>query len=327
MSMRSDQSARQLEQEADATRRRLSATLDDLADNLTPGRMLDEVIAYSRGGGASFLKGLGNAASHNPLPTLLLGVGAAMFLSGKGRVDSIPRTFSDLFAGGRANRHDAKETFERERVDNEHSSVVARAGGAVKGAAHSVASGVKSAAGSVASTAAHAADKISEQATNAASVVSETAMSVGGGVAELAESTVNTTTEEAAHLRDQAMRLSHDMRDRATRLAEEQPLIVAAAGIALGALVAALLPRTSVEDELMGETSDTIKDAAGGVVSEQIETVSSEVGKVAEEITTTVSEHGFTAKAAVDAVRNVGEKVSQAVAGTDVGKGRGRPKT
>ena len=84
MSLTSGQSARQLEREADDTRRRLSATLDNLADNLTPGRMLDEVIAYSRGGGASFLKGLGNAASTNPLPTLLIGVGAAMFLVWQG---------------------------------------------------------------------------------------------------------------------------------------------------------------------------------------------------------------------------------------------------
>jgi len=35
------QSARAIENEADATRSRLAGTLDELANNLTPGRMLD----------------------------------------------------------------------------------------------------------------------------------------------------------------------------------------------------------------------------------------------------------------------------------------------
>ena len=89
------------------------------------------------------------------------------------------------------------------------------------------------------------------------------------------------------------------MRDRAVRLAEEQPLIVAVAGIALGAILAAALPRTKVEDDLMGETSDTIKDAASEVASEQISKISSEADQVVDKIKETVSEHGLTAEGGV----------------------------
>src|SRR3954468_16707354 len=87
MSLADDRSTRAYEREADETRRRLSSSLDELATNLTPGHMLDEVLSYARAGGAEFLRGLGNAASANPMPTLLIGLGAAMFLTGKGRVD------------------------------------------------------------------------------------------------------------------------------------------------------------------------------------------------------------------------------------------------
>src|SRR5262245_30707336 len=45
------QSSRELESEASAVRARLSNNLDELANNLTPGRVLDEVMTYSRGGG------------------------------------------------------------------------------------------------------------------------------------------------------------------------------------------------------------------------------------------------------------------------------------
>src|SRR5262249_17268829 len=83
-----NQSPRVYEREADETRRRLSTSLDELASSLTPGRMLDEVLSYARAGGAGFLRGLGNAATANPMPTLLIGLGAAMFLTGKGRVDA-----------------------------------------------------------------------------------------------------------------------------------------------------------------------------------------------------------------------------------------------
>src|SRR6266508_1233664 len=80
-----DKSSRELETEASATRARLSNNLDELASHLTPGLVLDEVMTYSRGGGADFLRGLRNAGAANRIPTLLIGAGCAMFLSGKGR--------------------------------------------------------------------------------------------------------------------------------------------------------------------------------------------------------------------------------------------------
>src|SRR3954447_724206 len=88
MSLADNRSTRAYEREADETRRRLSSSLDELASNLTPGRMLDEVLSYARAGGGDFLRGLGNAATANPMPTLLISIGAAMFLTGKGRVDA-----------------------------------------------------------------------------------------------------------------------------------------------------------------------------------------------------------------------------------------------
>lgn len=307
MSMRSDQNARHLERQADDTRRRLSATLDELVGNLTPGRMLDEVIAYSRGGGASFLKGVGNAASVNPLPTLLIGVGAAMFLSGKGRVDSLPWSFSAFFGGAKSRAHaEGRSASVPAPEDPPH---------AIQGAVRSASAGVRGAVTSAVGTASQAAEAIGEEVANATSALMETVAGMGEGVSEFAGTAAHAAAEEAARMRDQVFRLSHDMRDRGAKLAEEQPLLVAAAGIALGALAAALLPRTKVEDELMGETSDTVKGAAAEALAEQIETVTAEAGEVADEIKASVAEHGLTPKVAADAVRDAGDRISQALGG------------
>jgi len=54
-------------------------------------------------------------------------------------------------------------------------------------------------------------------------------------------------------------------------LCREQPLVLTGLGIAVGAMIGALLPATETEDRLMGETSDRVKDRAQDLASEQYE--------------------------------------------------------
>ena len=51
--------------------------------------------------------------------------------------------------------------------------------------------------------------------------------------------------------------------DRIATLMHEQPIVLGAFGLALGAVIGAALPRTDAEDRVMGATSDQVK--AGGV--------------------------------------------------------------
>ena len=232
-----------------------------------------------------------------------------MFLSGKGRLDSIPSGFGNLFhrsnGNGAGRKLSDSPSIEPPRAGS--ASLVGNASEAIGDAARSAASGVKEAASVVGTTASNAAERLGEGASKAVTAAKDTAVGVGESVGDFADTALNATREEAAHLRDQARRVTHDMRDRAVKLAEEQPLIVAVAGIAVGAILAAALPRTKIEDDLMGETSEAIKETAGQVASEQIAKISSEADKVAEEIKETITEHGVTAKAAVNVVRDVGD--------------------
>lgn len=68
---------------------------------------------------------------------------------------------------------------------------------------------------------------------------------------------------------------ARDQVDRAKSSArymmQEQPLALAAVGVAIGAVLAAMAPRTRQEDELMGETSDRLKEQAKDTGKEKLE--------------------------------------------------------
>jgi hypothetical protein len=302
---------RDYERVADASRRRLASSLDDLSRSLTPGRVLDEVMTYARGGGTDFFRGLGKAASANPIPTLLVSVGTMMFLSGRSGLDRTPRKGSssrpnvgdDAHGAATGVRHGAGE-FGSSVSDATH-----RAGDAIASAGSTVAGKVGEAADTLKSVAATGADK-------AKSAFDAGATAVGDAVSEtgrLASDAAETVTERAAYVRDETGALFQDLAQSATKLAREQPLLVAAAGLAVGAMVAALLPRTETEDAYLGEASDAVKGAVGDVAGEQYERAKSVASNVVEEVKTAAEREGLTPEAAADAVRDLGDRVKTVV--------------
>lgn len=365
MTLASDRSAQAYEREADETRVRLSNSLDELAMNLTPGRMLDEVLTYTRAGGGDFLRGLGNAASSNPLPALLISVGAAMFLTGKGRIGLSAK--HPQSQGASVLRHAAEAIRTRDsshRADRGMGDITGRAGrtaaSVVSGAADAVGSAASSAAGAVGNAASSAAGAVSSAASSIAENVRSGASAVGaaatdatravrntasagvaaagdlaasagglvsdaaGTVAGGARAAVETAGQFAGTARetvayqgervfDQSSRLTRDLMERMGRLIQEQPLAVAAAGLAIGVAIAAALPRTKTEDSLLGETSDAIKDTVAGAATEQFQTAKEAAGRVVEEVRDKATKEGLSASAAVNAVRDLGDKVLHVV--------------
>ena len=74
------QSAR-LEREAEETLWQLSGTLEELHGRMTPGRVVDQVIDYTRGSpAAEFLRNLGREVRENPMPLVVVGIGILWLL-------------------------------------------------------------------------------------------------------------------------------------------------------------------------------------------------------------------------------------------------------
>ena len=95
-----------LEREADEVRWQLSGTLEELRGRMTPGRVVDQVIDYTRDSSAAeFLSNLRREARENPLPLVLIGIGIAWLLVASNRTsravianaaDTMARTADDF---------------------------------------------------------------------------------------------------------------------------------------------------------------------------------------------------------------------------------------
>ena len=96
----------QLEREAEETRWQLAGTLEELRDRMTPGRVVDQGVDYTRDGpAAEFLRNLGREVRENPMPLVLIGIGIAWLMLATSRTsraaiasaaDSVARAANDI---------------------------------------------------------------------------------------------------------------------------------------------------------------------------------------------------------------------------------------
>ncbi len=285
--------AEQLEQESERTRAQIADTLDELRASMTPGHVLDQLAdRVSDGAAAAFARNLKDQTVNNPLPVALIGAGLAWLMlsprnsngmrsSGervrnaasdaaenvRGAADSAARTASGKSSewSEKASRlgNDAGQglssTTERARQAG------ADAAGAIGDAAGSAADAARQSAAqtaaSVRETAGSIADSTRESAAQAADVMRETA----GSMADSMQRTASTVSESARTAGQRTLQSGGALLD----FCREQPMVLAGLGLAVGAVIGALLPTNETEDQLMGEASDRVKERAQDLASEQ----------------------------------------------------------
>jgi len=113
----------------------------------------------------------------------------------------------------------------------------------------------------------------------------------GGGrkksrAAEAYESTRARTSASFAGVRERAA----DAGRRASEEIEAYPMAAVAGGIALGALVAAVLPRTEREAQLLGSVGTRINDAAREATRSAVDAGRAQVEEITESAATRVGE-------------------------------------
>ncbi|SFQ07314.1 Protein of unknown function [Mesorhizobium sp. NFR06] len=172
----------------------------------------------------------------------------------------------------------------------------------------------------IGSTASGAASSFSESATRAAGTVSGMASEAARTVSGMASGAADVLTDSAAATADIATSASRS----AQELLHNQPLAVAAVGLALGAAIGAMLPHTQVEDEQLGGYREKLRenaeatlekglDAAKQVAAEAYETASDEAGRQATREGTLAEKASGVVKAAADKTdESTREKLSDA---------------
>ena len=263
------------EREAESNRRTLANTLGELHQRLTLGQLFDEVMTYGRGGGMTLARSFANAARQNPLPTLLIGTACLLLMSEKLGV-----TDRKANRQNRDDHHGADYGMAYRQADMEDGSGGDSLTDTIKEKAHAMGAGVS-----------NTMERAREAASEAREKVSESIESAGQSMSDA----MGQANSRAVGLFDRA-------RERTTTLCQEQPLVVAGIGIAIGSMIGALLPTSRPEDRFMGETSDAWKLRAKKMAGEKIDSAKAAAGRMAEEIKSMAERE---APMAADLVRNL----------------------
>lgn len=264
-------SAARIEHEADATRARISELLEELRDRISPGVIVDEVLGYSANGhgiggaGKEFVQTLGEQARRNPLACAVIGAGVAWLMMSDRRI-SAPAAPA-LTHGGSGETFGTAKAALHAVGDSAEAAI-----GATRRAATSVTAGVDAATSGIGSAAAD----LKDAAASAYESTQTFAHDMKDKAVSLESKAVDLARQGGQRLAEAGSKAGHMTWD----LLNDQPLVTAGIGLAVGAAIGAMLPSTRVEDETLGKFSDDLKTQAQGMAKEQVEKVKAQVESV-----------------------------------------------
>jgi ElaB/YqjD/DUF883 family membrane-anchored ribosome-binding protein len=304
-------SSAELQHEIEMQRAKVENTIDQIQDKLSPGQLVDELLAYTKGGGGEFISSLQRNVTANPLPVALLGVSLAWLMAkpaGSAEANTIrsDRHWDDSINKRRGYTASAEDDFDEyaeypvtvisgdslqrlghtsDEHGNTYSEFTDDAGKKFK--ALSDEGGMR--AGHFVDEAGNRFKGFTDAAGNRVEQFRDEAGSLLDEAAGWASHTWQKAREKMHDTRDAIDAQSSAGRDRATQAGDavrsqmdnlnqtiltqfrDQPLVGGALAFALGAALGSALPHTPQEDALMGETADALKTKVGETASEVYE--------------------------------------------------------
>jgi len=230
-----------------------------------------------------FVSDLGDAVRRNPVSSALIGMGLIwLFAGGKASqktsqfvnrtgLDRIPDAAADAVSAGRAALRDGVDSL-GERF-----------------------AGVGDSAASLAGTAGRV-------VRDSGAAALERASQLGSGVAD-------TATEFGRAIPEKSSDLLSTARASLATLFNEQPLMLGAVGIAIGAGIAASLPSTDIEADVFGETSDDLKARAMDYAQQQAEHVKIVAAVTVAAVSDEAERQGLTPDGLKAAASDLGDRV------------------
>lgn len=220
-----------LERRSDAIRADMGQTLDALQRNYSPGRLLDRSLDLFKEHGGELGTNLGRSVKQNPMPVLLTMVGVGWMIWSQTRQQSGA-------AYGAAD-------------DERYEGYGATAYAGTSYGADATTAGASADGGGTGSAVKEKLGAAGEKLRGAKDSALE---SVRGGAGRVSEG----SRRAAARAREQSRRAGQGFQT----MLEEQPLVVGALGVALGAIIGAVLPESEREDRMLGEARDRVLDRA-----------------------------------------------------------------
>lgn len=281
------QTSAEVAHEAEDVRAGLAHTLEQLRENLKPEHVIQEVVSNARFGATSLADGLYDLARKHPLPALMIGAGCAMVL-GLG---------AKAGPGSGTGLHTTRNHV---------------------GRAAAIRDGRRDPAWSrpepLSNTQAQSTQLWSPYRRNARDT------------ADPGQSRVSLSTED---MMDRSMAglgpKGGNTTSRLSGILHEQPLIVAALGLAVGAAIGAALPATEVEDDFMGGTSSSVKNAAKEAAQSELEGLKAVASRTADNLKQSAADHGLSAENLNGLVKDAGEHAKAAIRDVAPAGGQANP--
>ena len=243
-----------IEAEINRSRHALNDTIEQLGGKLSPGQMLDEVMGLAQGQAGQLTANLGKQIRDNPLPLLLVGAGVAMLFLNKQH--------------GHGHNHQAvhpgmthdewKEEQRYRNLEGVRSGIAQKVGETKEAFSHrlheaeAMALDLKQHAG-------EAIDAFKARVTRTSEGLSLKAKEIREKMNAGAAATAQFAKDQAHNIKEGL----GDAKHKTQAFYDEYPLAAGAIGVAIGALIGASAPLSSVErDNLHGVADAAAKAGA-----------------------------------------------------------------
>jgi hypothetical protein len=301
-------------------------------------RLLNDVTAAARRNpmqavavGASVAYPLLRLARSIPIPVLM--VGAGLFLAGSKTGQAATQKASDVASDlseevGRRARDfgnqvgesaSAAKTYASDQLDRVSAAVsggtdqVSRAADTAGATLASNSQELREKAASFGASVSNRATDLRDEGIRTASSATATVHDIASGATSVGQRAIGTTTDAgldaARAVRDKASDLTERAGKAIFETVEQNPLLVAGVGLLIGGLIASALPRSDIEDDLVGDASSAMKRRAQTAASQGFDTAKNAVGEVVDEATRQAQEEGLTPDGIVKAAQDIGQRV------------------
>ncbi|MCB1339741.1 MAG: DUF3618 domain-containing protein [Pseudooceanicola sp.] len=288
-----------IEADLEESRSRLGATLDELQDRISVDSLARDALGMVRENAAAYASSIDSAVRANPLALALTGAGLAWLIFGGRKATPEPRKSALVRwedEGGMP--APADDEAESTRWSQQIDALRARASHSLRG----IESDARSRVGDLRDYAAERAKVLSDFTADMQKSLSDGLE----GLSDAGKERIVKAREAAYAARLKVERSARAGGREAERMLNEHPMVAGGVALALGAALAAALPRTMVEDRTFGAESDRLMALAATQLREERSRLKDAASALADDL-------GERAKSAVDkTVDDLGDKAKSA---------------
>ena len=339
-------SVQEIRREAERTRAGLTDTVDDLRstisetateirDRLRPDAIKAEVSGYIRSRGEELLHNITESARRNPMQAVAVGasvayplmrvaraiplpilmIGAGLFFAGSKTGRDLTQKASDMAGDAtdeaRRRVHDFGDQVSQAASDAKEftADAVDRARDALGGGAEQLRTAGVETGASISGQAHGLKEKAYEIGQSATGTVQEMASDATEAVRDAAVNTaraghdfLDTTRRQVA---DAGQRAGRTMRETI----EQNPLLVAGAGLLLGGLIASALPKSELEENLMGDASKEARRRTQEAATRGFEAAKGAAGEIVTNVARKAEAEGLDPDSLAQGMQDVGQRL------------------